>query len=70
MDQEISTIITNNVLELHDITKIIIIHRLDEKILRRFDDIIVMKNGDIVEKGNFDTLISHNGLFKSLYDID
>lgn len=69
LDQETSTIITNNILDLQDITKIIITHKLDEKILKRFDEIIVMKNGNIVETGDFDSLIERNGLFKSIYEI-
>ena len=69
LDQETSTIITNNILDLQDITKIIITHKLDEKILKRFDEIIVMKNGNIVETGDFDSLIESNGLFKSIYEI-
>ena len=46
-----------------------ITHRLEENILKRFDEIIVLKNGLIVENGNFETLIDNNGLFKSLYEL-
>jgi len=69
LDNETSNIITNNVLDLEGATKIIITHRLEENILQRFDEIIVMKNGSIAEFGKFDELINNNGLFKSLYEL-
>ena len=40
-----------------------------EEMRKRFDEIIVMKNGNIVENGDFDSLIESNGLFKSIYEI-
>ena len=69
LDNETSNIITNNVLDLDNVTKIIITHKLEENILKRFDEIIVMKNGSIYESGNFEDLINKNGLFKSLYEL-
>ena len=69
LDNETSYEITNNVLDLENTTKIMITHRLEENILKRFDEIIVLKNGLIVENGNFETLIDNNGLFKSLYEL-
>lgn len=69
LDNETSYEITNNVLDLENTTKIMITHRLEENILKRFDEIIVLKNGVIVENGNFETLIDNNGLFKSLYEL-
>ena len=69
LDNETSYEITNNVLDLENTTKIMITHRLEENILKRFDEIIVLKNGAIVENGNFETLIDNNGLFKSLYEL-
>ena len=69
LDNETSYEITNNVLDLENTTKIMITHRLEENILKRFDEIIVLKNGVIIENGNFETLINNNGLFKSLYEL-
>ena len=69
LDNETSYEITNNVLDLENTTKIMITHRLEENILKRFDEIIVLKNGVIIENGNFETLIDNNGLFKSLYEL-
>lgn len=70
LDNEISSSITNNVLDIDNTTKIMITHKLDEAILKRFDEIIVLKNGVIAECGSFDELINNNSVFKSLYEVD
>jgi len=69
LDNETATHITNNLLELDNTTKIMITHRLDEGILTKFDEILVMKNGNIVECGNYNELINKNGIFKSLVEL-
>ena len=43
--------------------------KLIKNILNRYDEIIVMKNGKIIEKGNFEDLINIKGYFYSLYTI-
>ena len=68
LDNETSIVITNNLLEIANTTKIMITHRLDEEILNKFDEIIVMKNGKIVEFGKYDELINNNSTFRSLVE--
>ena len=46
-----------------------ITHRLDEEVLNKFDQIIVMKNGKIVECGTYYELINKNAIFKSLVEV-
>ena len=69
LDNETSSSITNNLLEIDNTTKIMITHRLDEEILNRFDEIIVMKNGNIVEYGTYKELMNNNSTFKSLVEL-
>lgn len=69
LDNETSTSITNNLLEIDNTTKIMITHRLDEEILTKFDEIIVMKNGQIVEFGTYKELMDNNATFKSLVQL-
>ena len=69
LDNETAALVTNNLLEIDNSTKIMITHRLDETILTKFDKIIVMKNGSIVEFGTYKELINKNGIFKSLVDL-
>lgn len=70
LDNETSSSITNNLLSIDNTTKIMITHRLDKEILTKFDEIIVMKNGSIVESGSYDELINNNAIFKSLVELD
>ncbi len=47
-------------------TVIVIAHRLST--VRHADRILVLQEGSIVESGNHDTLISHNGVYKRLIE--
>ena len=38
------------------------------ELLEKFDEIIVMKNGIIVDSGKYDELINNNSIFKSLVE--
>ena len=69
LDNETAAFVTNNLLEIDNTTKIMITHRLDEEMLKKFDEIIVMKNGNIVEFGTYRELINKNGIFKSLVEL-
>ena len=69
LDNETAVLVTNNLLEIDNTTKIMITHRLDEGILTKFDEIIVMKNGNIVECGTYKELINKNGILKSLVEL-
>jgi ABC-type multidrug transport system fused ATPase/permease subunit len=70
LDNETSSSITNNLLQIDNTIKIMITHRLDEEILTKFDEIIVMKNGNIVEFGTYKELIDNNATFKSLVELN
>lgn len=58
-----------SILNLVGMTRIVVTHRLEEAILRRYDKILVMKNGTICEQGKFDTLMQQKGQFYSLFQI-
>ena len=47
-------------------TSFIIAHRLST--IRDADLILVMKDGDIIEQGNHETLIAQNGFYAELYN--
>ena len=48
-------------------TCIMITHRLEDNLLERFDEILVLDHGTIVESGTFKVLLDRKGLFYSLY---
>lgn len=69
LDNETSSSVMNSVLDIEGLSKIVITHKLEEKILKRFDEILVIKNGKVYENGTFEELIDKNGLFRSLYEL-
>ena len=42
---------------------------LIENVLKRFDEIVVLKNGKVHEQGRFDDLMEKKGFFYSLYEL-
>ena len=44
-------------------------HRLDDALLRRYDEIIVLRDGAVCERGRFDQLMRRMGYFYSLYTV-
>lgn len=69
LDNETAYQIEKEILSIKDLTRIIVTHKLEESLLERYDEIIVLKNGDIIEKGNFMQLIKDKGYFYSLYNV-
>lgn len=69
LDNTTSYDIENTILNLDNHTLLVITHKLDEKILKQYDEIIVLKRGIIIEKGNFEELINNKKYFYSLYNM-
>lgn len=69
LDNETAYQIEKEILSIKDLTRIIITHKLEESLLEKYDEIIVLKDGDIIEKGNFSQLIKDKGYFYSLYNV-
>ena len=69
LDAATARAVSSSILDLSGMTRIVVTHRLEETILRRYDQILVMKNGTICEAGNFDTLMQQKGQFYSLFQI-
>ena len=58
-----------SILELPGLTRIIVTHSLEEELLKRYDSILVMKNGRIEEQGTFQELMERKGYFYSLFTV-
>ena len=69
LDKETAFQVSSAIINLEGLTRIVVMHTLDEALLRRYDSILVLKNGSIVESGNFDELMEKKGYFYSLYTV-
>ena len=69
LDETTANSIMNSVLAMEDITCIVVTHRLNERVLREYDEIIVMRQGEVAERGTFDRLMAERGLFYSLFTV-
>ena len=67
LDNETAYNLESSLLSINDLTLIVVTHKLIKNILLNYDEIIVMKDGVVIEKGSFDYLISLKGYFYSLY---
>jgi len=69
LDVETAFGVTNSILDLEGLTKVMVTHTLDEAILRRCDAIITLKSGMVKEMGSFDKLMNDKGYFYSLFTV-
>lgn len=70
LDSKTAFEIEDTLLNIDDLTVITVTHKLIDSILKRYDEIIVMNKGYVVEKGTFDQLINNKGEFYNLYSIE
>ena len=69
LDKETSYQITKDILGLTEKTRIMVTHTLDESLLKKYDQIIVLRDGKVVEQGSFEELLANDNYFKSFYSI-
>lgn len=69
LDAETAWQVSNDILDLTGITRIVVTHSLEESLLRRYDGILVLKDGRVAESGTFDELMAKNGYFHALYTV-
>lgn len=67
MDGQTAVKIEAKFLTNPDFTVIFVTHRLYEKVITLYDEIIVFDSGRIVENGSFETLINLQGSFYKQY---
>jgi len=69
LDAETAYQVSNSILNLDEVTSIVVTHSLEEGLLKKYDEIITLKNGSIIESGTFDSLINNKGYFYSLFTV-
>jgi len=61
--------VTSDILDLQGITRIIVTHTLEEALMKRYDGILVLKDGRIEESGRFEDLMAARGYFYALFTL-
>lgn len=69
LDTQTAYQVSSSILELDNMTRIVVTHLLDGILLKKYDCILAIKNGRIEEFGSFDELIERKGYFYSLYTV-
>lgn len=69
LDNETACQVENQILDIHNLTRIIVTHKLQENLLGKYDQIICLRDGKIVEQGSFDTLMHAHAYFYSLFNV-
>lgn len=69
LDNETAYSIEESILNIKDLTALIITHKYNSSLLKKYDGIVCVKNGEIVESGSFDELINRKGYFYNLFSI-
>lgn len=70
LDNKMAMQIENVILNKKELTAIVITHKLIESILKRYDCIVALNHGEIVEYGSFNKLMDEKEYFYSLYTIN
>ena len=67
LDNQVTTEIENSILKIQDLTALVVTHKLNELILKKYDRILFMKDGGIVEDGSFDELMDRKDEFYKMF---
>lgn len=69
LDNATAFSVEQTILNLKDITCVVVTHKLNKEILKQYDKILVLNNGKIVEDGTFDELIQRKSDFSLIYNV-
>lgn len=69
LDNQTAFAVTDAILHLDGLTRLVVTHRLDEALLEQYNEIIVLRNGEICERGRYDELMERKAYFYSLYNV-
>ncbi len=69
LDVQTASQVSNAILNLDGITRVVVTHALDQQVLKRYDCILTLKNGAIAESGTFEELMTQKGYFYSLFTL-
>ena len=69
LDRETAWQVSSDILDLEGITRVVVTHSLEESLLKRYDGILVLRDGRIAETGTFEELMAARGYFYALYTV-
>lgn len=69
LDAQTAHEISQDILLLNDVTRVVVTHTLDGSLLRQYDGILTLKDGKVAEYGKFDELLARKGYFYALYTV-
>ena len=69
LDAQTAHQVSSAILDLGDLTRIVVTHSLEENLLKRYDCVLTLKNGTVFEAGSFDELMAKKGYFYSLFTV-
>lgn len=69
LDNQVTTEIESSILDIQDLTVLVVTHKLNENILKKYDRILFMKDGVIFEEGSFSDLMDRRGEFYRLFEL-
>ena len=67
LDPQTAHKVSSDILDLKGITRIVVTHSLEESLMRKYDKILVMRDGRIEEQGTFDELMAMKKYFHALF---
>ncbi len=67
LDSQTAHKVSSDILDLTGLTRIVVTHSLEECLMRRYDKILVMRDGRIEEQGTFDELMAMKRYFHALF---
>lgn len=69
LDNKTAFAVTDSILHLDGLTRLVVTHRLEAGLLEQYDEIFVLKDGTLLEQGGFEELMEKKGYFYSLYTV-
>ena len=69
LDNQTAFEVTDAILHLDGLTRIVVTHRLDEALMEQYDEIIVLKDGRVREVGTYRQLMEKKEFFYSLFTL-
>lgn len=69
LDNQTAYEVTEAILQLDGLTRVVVTHRLEEALMAQYDEIIVLRDGRVREQGSFRALMERKGYLYSLFTL-